>query len=63
MAPESTPATPATPGTGESENKYLRVLSLASQRKRGRGSLDDDYRRPLYEPAKPPASDDGSSTK
>lgn len=60
MAPDPTPAKPA---KGAPENKYLRVLSLASQRKRGRGNLDDDYRRPLYEPATPPVSDDGPSSK
>ena len=61
MAKESTPAKPATPAIDDNGNKYQRVLSLASQRKRGRGNLDDDYRRPLYEPARPPAVDDGGS--
>lgn len=59
MAPESTSGLPA---TNEQENKYLRVLSLAQQRKRTRANLDDDYRRPHYEPARPPASEDGAST-
>ena len=59
MAPESTSGMPA---TNEQENKYLRVLSLAQARKRGRGNLDDDYRRPHYEPARPPASDDGTAS-
>lgn len=59
MAPESTPGTPA---TNEHENKYLRVLSLAYARKRGRGNLDDDYRRPHYEPARPPSTEDGASS-
>jgi hypothetical protein len=57
MAPEQTPVPN---GPNENDNKYMRVLELAWARKRNRGSLDDDYRRPLYEPAQPPASDDGS---
>lgn len=62
MAPESAPSNPGIPATNDSDNKYMRVLSLASARKRGRGNLDDDYRRPHYEPAKPPVSDDGAAS-
>jgi hypothetical protein len=56
MVPERKPTPqPEATNRAEPENKYMQVMNLAWARKRGRGNIEDDLRRPHYEPAKPPA--------
>ena len=62
MVPERKPAPqPDATNPAEAENKYMQVMNLAWARKRGRGSIEEDHRRPHYEPAKPPASAEEAS--